>query len=73
MEEYIRERSKQKSIAVFTFHSINSDGSTSIKLNKLREALKQVISSMNCHIDMEEIDQILLSEDKFQRQALELE
>ena len=40
MEEYIRDRAKHKAIAIYTFNSINCEGSTAIKGGKLRESLR---------------------------------
>ena len=70
MEEYILDKAKHKAIAVYTFNSINCDGKTSIKISKLREALKQVLLTFNANIDMEEVDKIINSEDKFQKRHL---
>ncbi len=73
MEEYIREKAKHKAIAVFTFNSINCDGKTSIKTNKLKLAVKRVLLQYNPNINMDEADKIINTADKFQKLALELE
>lgn len=70
MEDYIRDKARHKAIAIYTFNSINCDGKSSIKISKLREALKQVLLGFNAHIDMEEVDKIINAEDKFQKQSL---
>lgn len=73
MEEYIRDRAKHKAIAVYAFNSINCDGSTSIKTVKLKDSLRETLKYLNCRIELEEIDKIIDSVDRFQKQFLELE
>lgn len=70
MEEYVREKAKHKAIAIYTFNAINCDGKTSIKINKLRDSLKNVLFQFNRNIDMEEIDKIINNADKFQKKSL---
>jgi hypothetical protein len=53
MEEYIRDKAKHKAIAIYTFNSINCDGKSSIKISKLKEALKNVLNTFNSDINME--------------------
>lgn len=73
MEEYIRDRAKHKAIAVYTFNSINCDGKTSIKTQRLKESLKQTLAHFNPVVELEEVDKIIDSVDRFQKQSLELE
>jgi len=40
MEEYLRDKAKSKSIAIYTFNTINGNGTTSIKTQMLKDALK---------------------------------
>jgi hypothetical protein len=72
MEEYIRERAKHRAIAVYTFNSINSNGETRIKTTRLKESLKQTLSYFNASIDTKDVDSMVESVDKFQKQSLEL-
>lgn len=73
MEEYIRERAKHRAIAVYTFNSINCNGETQIRTNRLKESLKNTLVYFNSNIDTKEVDTVIDGVDKFQKQALELE
>jgi Ca2+-binding EF-hand superfamily protein len=73
MEEYIRERAKHRAIAVYTFNSINCNGETQIKTNRLKESLKNTLLHFNNNIDTKEVDTVIDGVDKFQKQTLELE
>ena len=70
MEEYIRDKAKCKAIAIYTFNSINCDGQNRIKLSKLKDSLKLTLLHFNSLIQEEEIEKIINSADKFQRQSL---
>jgi hypothetical protein len=72
MEEYIREKAKHKAIAIFTFNSINCDGNTSIKTSKLTDSMKSVLYQFNPMINLEEVDKIIASADRFHKHTLEL-
>lgn len=72
MEEYIRERAKHKAIAIFTFNSINCDGKNEIKTSKLIDSMRTVVYQFNPLINMEIVDKIIESADRFQKHSLEL-
>lgn len=72
MEEYIRDKAKHKAIAIYTFNSINCDGKTSIKASRLKESLKQTLLYFNKSIDVEEVEKIVSSVDKLQKNSFEL-
>lgn len=67
MEEYIRDRAKHKAIAVYTFKSINCDGSTAIGGSKLRECLLLTLQHFNKNIELEEVEKIINAVDKLQK------
>lgn len=73
MEEYIRERAKHRAIAVYTFNSINCNGETQIRTNRLKESLKNTLVHFNSNIDTNKVDTVIDGVDKFQKQTLELE
>lgn len=73
MEEYIRERAKHRAVAIYTFNSINCNGETQIKAERLKESLKQTIAHFNPAIDSKDVEEIVDGVDKFQKQSLELE
>ena len=67
MEEFFRDRAKHKAIAVYTFKSINCDGSTALRGDKLRACLMLTLQHFNKNIELEEVEKIISSVDKLQK------
>ena len=59
MEEYLRDRSKQKAVAVWVFNSINPYGETTIDPQHLQPALLNSLLALNPKVDSQDVEKIV--------------